>query len=333
MIKINIHPNPSNNDHDHCLPYAAGPRKTEAADIKAKKSSKISKHTPEVFANHIKKIIKDNTTVVLTNNGEPLPRMDAARLAIEKYLPNVKVIYDFPISNTYKNVDNIFANREYRVLKNVVDKKIANKVIDYYLKTFDKMSHNPKQVGDRYHGYFPYGDMLWYQYGKGMPKAIDQHHISLNKNLKILWKDLLHFFKEFFIKNNMSIDKMEDKLVIRLVHNVGKKQKQTNNFFKHLDNSLITGWLTQRPTGAKIFFYKTKEQSEKETEEIDIEKLFDKDSNDIIIIPGTAWCDRFMNNTPATWHEVSHPTDFKGHRIGLVVMIRDHEFEKTKYKI
>ena len=36
MIKINIHPNPSNNNHDHCLPYAAGPRKTEAADIKSK---------------------------------------------------------------------------------------------------------------------------------------------------------------------------------------------------------------------------------------------------------------------------------------------------------
>ena len=106
MIKINIHPNPINSNHDHCLPYAAGPRKTEAADIKAKKSSKISKHTPEVFANHIKKIIKDSTTVVLTNNGEPLPRMDAARLAIEKYLPNVKVIYDLPISDTYKNVDN-----------------------------------------------------------------------------------------------------------------------------------------------------------------------------------------------------------------------------------
>lgn len=333
MIKINVHPNPINKNHDYCLPYAAGPRKTEADDIKLKKSSRISKHTPEVFADHVKEIIKSSTAVVLTNNGEPPPRMDAARLAIEKYLPNVKVTYDPPINNMYKNSDNIFLGKEHRVLKDVVDKKLANEIIDYYLKIFDNMAYNPKQMGDRYHGYFPYGDMLWYQYGKDMPNEIDQHHASLNKNLKILWKDLLRFFKDFFEKNNMPIDRIEDKLVIRLVHNVGKEQGQTNNFFKHLDNSLITGWLTQRPAGAKIFFYKTEKKSEKETEAVDIETLFDKDSNDIIIIPGTAWCDRFMNNTPATWHEVSHLKNFKGHRTGLVVMIRDHEFEKTKYEI
>ena len=328
MIRINVNPNPKVENYDRCVPYAPMGKSTELSNSQ---TTIVAKNTAEMFADTIAKIIGDKTSkVCLVNNGEPLPRMDAARLAIQKYLPDVTVICR-PSKNTlYKNKDLVFDGKQYRVLENAIDKKLCHDLVDSYLDNFSSMKFNSKQSGDGHLGYFRYGAGLRFQYGKGMPRPVGHGQTLLYAKFQEIWKQSMFFFKKFFRNHGIKITDLEQKLILRLVHNMENNQGNVDAISKHIDNSLITGWITQRPTGAKIFTYKSKYRTEKDTSPLDIECLFDKHNNGILIIPGTSWCEQLYCNTAATWHEVSHDKNFKGHRIGLVVMIRDYELERTK---
>lgn len=320
---INIHPDPENLNFDFHLPYVAGPtRNTEGR----------TRHGPEVFAEKVVEICDGDNEVVFTNNGEPTPRLDQARLALQKYAPhvNVKTIkYKNPI---YKVSDPIFKNKEFAIIKNALKKDFINETLNYYINNSKNMPYYSERFYDRDHGYFEYGKMIWYNHGLKMPYTKNIHHTTLNYMLDKLWLDVAKLCINIFESMNLTLSNLHDKLHLRIVHNRPQDDDEGTKFFKHLDGTILTGWLTQQPAGAKIYQYTTDEKTYEDSLPLNIDELYNTSSDDLLIIPGTSWCDYCHLDTPATWHEVSLPKDFNKERYGMVFLLRNPEFEKTNYK-
>lgn len=333
MKIINVHPKPVHKEFDLHLPYCAHPRKSDLEKLQNKSNTKIKLTTPQTYALNTKLLIGEDKTVVLTNNGEPLGRIEAARLAIINHLPGVRVIVKRPKNLMYKNKDKVFKKKSYKIIKNAIDRNLVDETLDYYLKNYKQLVTQPKKVFERYHGYYSYGNMLWYQYGHPLPDCPNNYHSKLHRNFEIIWQDTKSLIKKIFKENNLPLpSKINDRLVLRLVHNKKNDNIKKKKFFKHIDNSLITGWLGENPCGAKIYEFTTDEKTERETKKIDLQKLVDTKSKDIVIIPGSAWCDYFKNDTGPTWHEVSFQKKIFCDRVSLVFMLRAPEFERADYQ-
>ena len=322
-ITINIHPNPNNKDYDFHLPYVAGPtRNTEGR----------TRHGPEVFAEKVKELCATDHEIIFVNNGEPMPRLDQARLAIKKYVPNISVKAIRSNNLIYNKEDPIFKNKEYAVFKNILKRDLINDALDYYIKHNKDMTYYSERFYDRDQGFFEYGKMIWYNHGLKMPKTSNEHHIRLNHLLDKIWIDMAKICLDIFESVGLALPNLHDKLHLRIVHNKPQEDDEGTKFFKHLDGTLLTGWLAQRPTGAKIYQYTTQEKTYEDSVPLNVDDLYDFRSNDLLVMPGTAWCDYCQMDTPATWHEVSLPKDFKQQRYGMVFLLRNPEFEKTNYK-
>lgn len=329
---INIHPNPDIHNYDFHLPYCAFPRKSDLDKIKKNSETKIASTTPKTFALNVKRLIKKSKTVTLINNGEPLARLEAAKLALKNHLPGLKVKLIKNKNNFYKNNDPIFGKRSYIILKNALNTENVNNLFECYIKNFKNLKQNPKKVHERYHGYYKYGDMLWYQYGHHMPKTNDALHKELQSYFLPIYRDVKETVTNFFVKNKIAIpSNLDDRVVLRMVHNTKRNNNKKKKFFKHIDNSLVTGWLHEQPFGAKIYEFTNADKSESKTKPIPIKKLIGHSQDKIVMIPGSAWCDYLKNQTPATWHEVSFDRSLNEHRVSLVFMVRAPEFEKTNF--
>lgn len=324
MVKIiNIHPAPDNTEYDHHLPYVAGPtRNTEGR----------TRHGPEVFAENVIDICGSDNKIIFINNGEPMPRLDQARLAIQKYAPHIKVETIKPNNIKYKSQDPVFAGKEYAIIKSAIDKNHVNDTLDYYIKNNKDMEYYSERFHDRDHGFFEYGVMKWYNHGIKMPVTTNPHCLKINHMMDKIWIDVAKLCLELFESLHLAIPNLHDKLHLRIVHNRPRDDDEGVKFFKHLDGTLITGWLTQRPSGAKLYRYTNNEKSYEHTIPLNIDELYDSGSKDLLVMPGTAWCDYCEVNTPATWHEVSLPKGFDQDRYSMVFLLRNPEFEKTNYK-
>lgn len=329
---INIHPNPDINNYDFHLPYCAFPRKSDLKKIKKNSETKIKSTTPKTFAMNVKRLIKKSKTVTLVNNGEPLARLEAARLALKNHLPEIKVKLIKNKNSVYKNNDPVFGKNSHIILTNTLITNNVDNLVEHYIKNFKKLKQNPKKVHERYHGYYKYGNMLWYQYGYHMPKTKDVLHKEIQSYFLPIYRDVRNIVRDFFIKNKIKMpNNLNDRLVLRMVHNTKQNNKKKKKFFKHIDNSLITGWLHEKTFGAKIYEFTSLEKSESKTKAISVKKLIGNSQNKIVMIPGSAWCDYLKNQTPATWHEVSFNKSLNQHRVSILFMVRAPEFEKTNF--
>jgi hypothetical protein len=325
-MHINIHPNPEVSDFDLHLPYVAGPFRNQNKEVR---------HGPEVWAQNLLSVIGNDNTVVLCNNGEPYSRLDMTRLALAKYAPDVEVTMQRSVNhNQYQKSDPLFSNRSaYKVLPNLLDRQPIREALQFYLENFQNFEKNSIRAYDRDQGFFPYNNMVWYNFGKLMPTTNNQHNIDMNKLLGNIWHQISEICKNTFKQFNIPDCDIENGLNIRIVHNEpGHVVDDGYQFFKHIDGSLITGWLYEMPRGANIGVWTTDAQKEQHTEMIPVQDLYDQDSRDLLIIPGTAWCDHGDNDTAATWHEVRVPENFNDHRVSMVFLLRAPSFEKTTYQ-
>lgn len=319
---INIHPAPDVKNYDHHLPYVAGPTRNKHGR---------TRHGPEVFAEKVKELTQDDSEIILTNNGEPRPRLDQARLSIEKYIKDKKVLIKKELNLKYADKDLIFKKKQYTLIRNVIDKKLIEETLDYYALNYKSMPYYSERFNDRDHGFFEYGKMLWYNHGLKMPETKNIHHLNLNTMLDEIWLKVAQICIDIFKKNQINLSNLYDKLNLRIVHNRREEDDEGKKFFKHLDGTIITGWLTQRPFGAKIYDYVDESQTYENTRPIDIDTLYDNKSTDILIIPGTSYCDYCNIRKAATWHEVSVPINYTEDRFSMIFLLRNPEFEKTNY--
>ena len=319
---INIHPAPDLKNYDYHLPYVAGPTRNKEGR---------TRHGPEIFAEKLKELIQNDNEVILTNNGEPIPRLDQAKLSIEQYIKNKKVIIKKDNNPKYKLKDYIFGDAQYTVIKDAINKELVEETLNYYISNYKSMPYYSERFYDRDHGYFEYGKMLWYNHGLKMPETDNKHHLYLNSMLDKIWLKIGQLCIDVLRKNQINLPNLHDKLNLRIVHNRKEDNDEGKKFFKHLDGTIITGWLTQRPFGAKIYEYIDNSKTYANTQPIDIDTLYDNKTKDILIIPGTSYCDYCNINKAATWHEVSVPTNYNEDRFSMVFLLRNPEFEKTNY--
>lgn len=324
-LRINIHPSPEIKNFDIHLPYVAAPFRNQ---------SKKARHGQQVWVQNLLLAIGDAKKICLCNNGDPQSRLDMTRLAIAKYAPNIEVEIEKSLNpDRYQHPDLLFSNHSsYAVVPNQLDKHSVKEALNFYLENFNQFEISSIRINDRDHGYFPYNNMMWYTFGKAMPETNNQYNIIMNRMLANIWKEINNICYKLFEDFNIPKCQVEDNLNVRIVHNKPNDTPDDGyQFFKHVDGSLITGWLYEITAGAKIGIWKDCLQSEPETKMVPIQNLYNQDSKDLLLIPGLAWCDYNDNSTSATWHEVQIEDDFKNHRVSMVFMLRAPSFEKTNY--
>jgi hypothetical protein len=257
------------------------------------------------------------------------------RLALVKYAPQVEVTMQRSTNhNRYQQPDALFSDRAaYKVLPDLLNRQPIKEALQFYLENFWQFEQNSIRAFDRDHGFFPYNNMLWYNFGKLMPQTDNQHNTNMNRLLADIWQQVSKICKDMFRQFNIPDGDIDNGLNIRIVHNEpGHSVDDGYQFFKHIDGSLITGWLYEMPEGANIGIWTTDSQQEQQTKMVPVQNLYNQDSKDLLIIPGSAWCDHCDNDTAATWHEVRVPENFKDHRVSMIFLLRAPSFEKTIYQ-
>lgn len=325
-MRICIHPLPTVRDFDLHLPYVAGPFQNINKEVR---------HGPEVWVQNLLSVLGSETSISLCNNGEPYSRLDMTRRALEKYAPHLSVtMHRSDNPGRYKQPDPVFCDRRaFRVLPDMIDRHLVHQAVNFYLDHWQKFAQTSIRALDRDHGFFPYNNMLWYNFGYLMPHTSNHYNQRMDHLLDQIWTVVADACASILSKFGLPACDVRHGLNLRVVHNrPGQAKDDGYEFFKHIDGTLITGWLYENIQAANIGIWTTDKQMEQDTAMIPVKNLHDQNSGDLLIIPGSAWCDHCDTDTSATWHEVKIPDPTLEDRASLVFLLRAPNFEKTIYQ-
>jgi hypothetical protein len=293
-IKINVNPNPIG-EFDFNLPfvgliYDVGTYEQRVKDIAG------------------------NAHIILTNNGESPQRLELAHKALSGAGLSVSME---PLPPCYVKKDMLFEDREYKVLPYQISGK--QELVDFYIDNYQSLPYITKEYNtpDQTRGFFKKRNLIWYQYGRGMPPN-DNHpgHIELYQQFENIFQSTVIALHKV---TGWSAKMIEDQLLIRMNHNEPASwfndtyRTQSDQYFipRHLDTTIITGWIYTSHPGAVV---------ETNNTPVAIEELHNPNT-EMLLMPGMDYSDATETMKDATWHAVKDCTE-KEHRISIVAFLK-----------